>query len=77
MEMTCVADLCDKKKQKSLIDALRFKKKLIFREKLSFIEFHLNFNISVTFLNFFHLVPGILRNFYNPFFRINVANSAV
>ena len=78
MEMTDVADLCDKTKQKSLIDALtRFKKKLIFREKISFIEFYLNFNISVTFLNFFHLVPGILRNFYNPFFRINVANSAV
>ena len=78
MEMTDVANLCDKTKQKSLIDALtRFKKKLIFREKISFIEFYLNFNISVTFLNFFHLVSGIVRNLYNPFLKRNVANSAV
>ena len=71
MEITGVADLCDKTKQKELIDVLtRFKKIILNR-------FFLNFNISVTFLNFFHLVPGILRNLYNPFLKRNVASSAV
>jgi len=77
MKITGVADLCDKTKQKSLINALTRFKKINFQKKLSFIEFYLKFNISVTFLNFFHLVPGILRNLYNPFLKRNVANSAV